>query len=294
MSTTVLIEGVPHIYPSVPSPAPYNTVDELVDAVKEAGVDVISDLENLLVVDANSTILIRREVWDGTTSVVSYRNMAGVVVVPTQPVVPYTAPGLATAVNQATANTLLTDMSNKLPASIGQKAAASSMSVVLASNQTLPLPTGAATESTLAAASAKLPASLGQKAASASMSVVMATDQSPRATVTATIANGASVSGVVDLLNTALLGFIAPAAWTAAALNIEVSMDNTSWVTTGLYDSSSTQAGNYPSLVAGAAYAVDTLTLLPFRYVRLRSGTAASAVNQGAQRDFTLITRPLA
>lgn len=41
----------------------------------------------------------------------------------------------------------------------------------------LPLPSGAATESTLAAASAKLPATLGQKAMSASMAVVIASDQ---------------------------------------------------------------------------------------------------------------------
>lgn len=42
----------------------------------------------------------------------------------------------------------------------------------------LPLPTGAATEATLAAQSAKLPATLGQKAMAASMAVVLASDQS--------------------------------------------------------------------------------------------------------------------
>lgn len=42
----------------------------------------------------------------------------------------------------------------------------------------LPLPAGASTEATLAAASGKLPATLGQKAMAASMSVVLASDQS--------------------------------------------------------------------------------------------------------------------
>lgn len=42
----------------------------------------------------------------------------------------------------------------------------------------LPLPSGAATETTLAAASAKLPATLGQKAMTASMAVAIASDQS--------------------------------------------------------------------------------------------------------------------
>lgn len=114
-----------------------------------------------------------------------------------------------------------------------------------------------------------------------------------RSTATATIANGASVSGSVDLTNTALLGFIAPAGWTTAALNLEVSMDNASW-STGIYDGSGSAVSSWSALVAGAGYAVDTVSMLPFRYVRFRSGTSASPVNQAAQRDFVVITRPLA
>lgn len=115
-----------------------------------------------------------------------------------------------------------------------------------------------------------------------------------RMTVAATIPSGSSVSNAVDLSNACLVGFIAPAAWTAAALNIEVSVDGAAWVTMGVFDSSGVATGNYPSLTGGAAYAVDVQSFLPFRYVRLRSGTAASAVNQTAQRDFTLILRALA
>lgn len=114
-----------------------------------------------------------------------------------------------------------------------------------------------------------------------------------RSTVTATIANGASVSGTVDLTSTALLGFIAPAAWTTAALNIEVSADGSTWATV-VYDGSGTAVSSWSALVAGAAYAVDTVSMLPFRYARFRSGTSGSPVNQGAQRDFVVITRPLA
>ncbi len=69
---------------------------------------------------------------------------------------------------------------------LGQAVMASSLPVVIASNQTavpvslasVPLPAGAATEATLAAASAKLPASLGQKLMAASLAVVLASDQS--------------------------------------------------------------------------------------------------------------------
>lgn len=148
----------------------------------------------------------------------------------------------------------------------------------------------------------KLPASLGAKTAATSLSVTLASDQATvpvstiavRGATTVSIANAASVSGAADLGNNSLIGFLAPAAWTAAALNIEVSVDNTNWVTLGLYDATGVTTGSYSSLVAGAAYGVDVQTLLPFRYVRLRSGTSVSPVNQGAQRDFTIVTRPLA
>lgn len=115
-----------------------------------------------------------------------------------------------------------------------------------------------------------------------------------RSAVTASIANGASVSGTVDLTNTAILGFVAPAAWTAAALNIEVSTNGSTWVTAGLIDSYGSSVSSWSSVTAGAGYSVDAAAMLPWQYVRFRSGTAASPVNQGAQRDFTVITRPLA
>lgn len=116
---------------------------------------------------------------------------------------------------------------------------------------------------------------------------------SQRSVATATIANGASVSGSVDLLSTALLGFIAPSGWTAAALSIEVSVDGSNW-SAAIYDGSNSAVGSWSAVVAGAAYAVDAVSMLPFRYVRFRSGSGASPVNQGEQRDFIVITRPLA
>jgi hypothetical protein len=79
-------------------------------------------------------------------------------------------------------------------ADTGQAVMASSMPVAIASNQSavpvsaasLPLPTGAATEATLAAQSAKLPASLGAKAGAASLSTTCASDSaSTNATTTA-------------------------------------------------------------------------------------------------------------
>ena len=110
---------------------------------------------------------------------------------------------------------------------------------------------------------------------------------------TLTLASGASVSGSLDTLNTDLLGFISPAAWTAAALTLEVSVDNTNWFGI-VYDSYGVQINSYSSLTVNAGYNADFINLLPFRYIRLRSGTTATPVNQAAARTFTVLSRPVA
>lgn len=74
--------------------------------------------------------------------------------------------------------TMATEVNATLVAPLGSTTGAASIPVVIASDQVLPLPTGAATQTTLAAASAKLPSALGQTTMSASMSVTIASDQS--------------------------------------------------------------------------------------------------------------------
>ena len=90
-----------------------------------------------------------------------------------------------------------------------------------------------------------------------------------------------------------LAGFFAPAAWTAAALQVEASADgSTNWVP--ITDSSGAASGSLASITALYAYALDPVAMLPWRYIRFLSGTVATPVNQGAARTFTVITRPLA
>lgn len=106
------------------------------------------------------------------------------------------------------------------------------------------------------------------------------------------IALGQSNTPVVDLHNRTLLGIIMPAGWDAAALNLEVSVDASTWVT-HVYDLAGVALGSWASFTLGGAYALDPLSMLPYQYIRLRSGTAASPVNQTAQRNFTLVTRSI-
>jgi hypothetical protein len=115
----------------------------------------------------------------------------------------------------------------------------------------------------------------------------------PREKQIVTIPNGASVSGTINLTDTCLIGFVAPSAWTAAPLTIEVSDDEVIWGTPK--DGYSAQVGSYPSINSSDPfYGVDIQSLMPWRYVRFRSGTAASPVVQGADRSFKVIKRVLA
>ena len=110
--------------------------------------------------------------------------------------------GAATSANQTTANTTLSNISGQIPVSLGQHTSASSMAVVIASDQsaipssqsgtwninnisgTVSLPTGAATaanqttaNSSLSTISGQLPGTLGQHTSASSLAVVIASDQ---------------------------------------------------------------------------------------------------------------------
>jgi hypothetical protein len=140
--------------------------------------------------------------------------------------------GAATSAKQDTGNTSLGSIDTsaaainaKTPA-LGQALAAASVPVVLTAAQlstltplatvaatqsgtwnitnisgTVSLPTGAATETTLAAASAKLPATLGQKAMAASLAVAIASDQGA---LTISLPTGAATSALQTTGNTSL------------------------------------------------------------------------------------------
>lgn len=113
----------------------------------------------------------------------------------------------------------------------------------------------------------------------------------PRKVSSVTIASGASTSTTIDQEKTLLVGVVMPAAWTTAALTIEASNDNSTWFTPN------NSAGSEMSIAspsASAGYAVDFVGLSAWRYLRFRSGTASSAVNQGADRVLVTVTRPMA
>lgn len=104
-------------------------------------------------------------------------------------------------------------------------------------------------------------------------------------TETATIANGASLSNAVNLGTSDLISIIMPAAWTAAALTYQFSVDGTNFYDaySGTAELTATSAG------ASRMISINAATYDAARYIKIRSGTSATPVNQAADRTLTLI-----
>lgn len=109
---------------------------------------------------------------------------------------------------------------------------------------------------------------------------------------TATIANGASQSSVIELSgDDRLVGVGIPASWTAANITLLVA---------GVPDAAGTltyypvydKSGNEVVITAAAGLVnmIGGQIVSGCRYLKLRSGTAGTPVNQGAARTLTVYT----
>jgi len=108
----------------------------------------------------------------------------------------------------------------------------------------------------------------------------------------AVIPNGTALSGVLDLDGgrRSLVALAMPAAWTAAPITFSVSINNSTFVP--LY----WDGEEYTILAAGGAAASLGVSLEPsafagWPFVKVRSGTAGTPVNQAAERTIQAVTR---
>jgi len=107
-------------------------------------------------------------------------------------------------------------------------------------------------------------------------------------TVTATILGTASLSAAVDLMGGRLVGIQMPSAWTAAGLTFQASADGETYA--DLYDDGGNEVGG--SAAASRYIVFDAgANFEGVRWLKVRSGTAASAVNQDATRTLTLAVK---
>jgi hypothetical protein len=108
-------------------------------------------------------------------------------------------------------------------------------------------------------------------------------------TTTATIDNGASLSGAVNLSGFTLIGIDMPATWTAANLTLQASVDNSTW--DNVFDFLGTEV----TITAAASRFIllNPADFVSVRYLKVRSGTSGTPVNQGGARTITLIVRAI-
>jgi hypothetical protein len=101
---------------------------------------------------------------------------------------------------------------------------------------------------------------------------------------TVTIANGASLSGVVALGNKRLAAIQMPAAWTAANLSFQGSLDGVT------YQELQDSFGAALTVIAAASVciSVDVTLFAGWPYLKIRSGTSGTPVNQGAARTLQI------
>ena len=101
-----------------------------------------------------------------------------------------------------------------------------------------------------------------------------------------TIANGASLSNALaDVDGAAIVGIIMPAAWTAANLTLQMSHDDTTF--NNVYD----ETGTEKTIVASTSRYIllNPADFLGCNGLKIRSGTAVTPVNQGADRVITFV-----
>jgi hypothetical protein len=135
----------------------------------------------------------------------------------------------------------------------------------------LPLPTGASQEG-------------GNLATIASLLTTLVTQTT---TIAATISSGQSLSSEIDLGGYRNIAIQMPSSWDTANLTFQGST-----VSSGTFQNIYDSAGNELTLIAAASHAIaDIPELAPFRYIKIRSGTSGTPVNQSANRTITVIAK---
>ena len=114
-----------------------------------------------------------------------------------------------------------------------------------------------------------------------------------KSTAQVTIANGTSLSSAVGLGEKTLIGIIVSAAWTAADLTFQASEDaGVTWL--NVFDQAGVELKIATAgVVAGQRVSIDPTPFIGIDMLKIRSGTNAAPVNQGAARTLTLISRKI-
>lgn len=107
---------------------------------------------------------------------------------------------------------------------------------------------------------------------------------------TVTIADSASLSGAADLSSQSgtLVAIQTPSGWTSAVMTFQASFDGTTYG--NLYNSAGAEVTT-GSIAASTYVALDPADFAGVRYLKVRSGTSGTAVNQSSGDILQLVLR---
>ena len=111
-------------------------------------------------------------------------------------------------------------------------------------------------------------------------------------TFTATIANGASLSGAVNLGLNRLFAIVVPSVWTGTTTPITFQASADGINNEELYDSTGTEVQMTVTGVSTFIVNATPAEWLGVGYIKVRSGTASSAVNQGQTTNLIIVGVP--
>jgi hypothetical protein len=104
----------------------------------------------------------------------------------------------------------------------------------------------------------------------------------------ATIASGTALSGIINCGGGDLVGIQFPSAWTAADLTFQASADGVNF--SELFDDAATPVVISVGADASLYVAISAAKrLVGLRFIKVRSGTSGTPVNQGAERKLLLV-----
>jgi hypothetical protein len=110
---------------------------------------------------------------------------------------------------------------------------------------------------------------------------------------TATIANGASLSGAVEIGDATVVALVMPAAWTAASITLQASVDGSTFV--DVYKNNG--ASELEITVSTSRWVLlnlpDIAGLRGAHSIKVRSGTTGSPVAQGGARSIGVVLLPV-
>ncbi len=124
-------------------------------------------------------------------------------------------------------------------------------------------------------------------ASQATLAAVLAALQAaaPVSLANAHIANGASLSDVVDCASGRLARIDMPASWDAAVLTFQASEDGAQF-----YDLHKADGAEYAvTAAANQAVLIESADFVSVRYLKVRSGTSGSPVNQTGARTLNIV-----